>query len=76
MPSHVIVSPPDFFQKDVANHDGLFHFVGPLYNEGSFAKPWKPKFGASGVRFGHNRPMRPVFSVLTPSVSYWYKNMT
>jgi UDP:flavonoid glycosyltransferase YjiC (YdhE family) len=39
----VIISLPAFFQRNAASLDSRFHFVGPVYNDGRFFKPWNPR---------------------------------
>jgi UDP:flavonoid glycosyltransferase YjiC (YdhE family) len=39
----VIVTIPEFFQDNAAELDRRFHFVGPIYNDGTLFEPWRSR---------------------------------
>lgn len=48
-PNLVIVSLPRFFQENVDKLGNRFQFVGPVFNDGKFFKPWPNDSGAKDV---------------------------
>ena len=63
--SLVIVTLPRFFQQDADELDSRYRFVGPVFNDGSFFKPWK-----SGVSAEH-AILVSASTGLLPSIEYF-----